>query len=110
MKKLNFKVAAIIVPVLLLAIFTFVSSILNDMRGARIDLTEDKLFTLSESAQNILSRLKVPVQVKYYVTREDKMPTQLKNLGRDVTDKLNDFSAASDGMLQFSVHDPSDDE
>ncbi|MCP4547364.1 MAG: GldG family protein [bacterium] len=110
MKKLNFKLAATLLTVLLLAAFTLFSSILNDMRSMRLDLTEDKLFTLSPSAQNILSRLQVPVQVKYYVTREDKMPTQLKTLSRDVTDKLNDFSAASGGMLQFSVHDPSDDE
>jgi hypothetical protein len=34
------------------------------------------------------------------------MPTGLKTLERDVTDKLRDYAEASDGMLQFSVHDP----
>ena len=110
MKKMNFRLAFGLVTVLLFAIAIFLSSILGDLRGTRIDLTEDKQFTLSDSAQEILGRLKVPVQVKFYVTREDKMPTELKNLERDVADKLIDFASASGGFLEFSIHDPSDDE
>ncbi len=110
MKKMNFRLAFGLTTLLLLAIAVFIGSILGDLRGARIDLTEDKQFTLSESAQTILEKLKVPVQVKYYVTRSDKMPTELKNLERDVTDKLLDFASASGGFLEFSIHDPSDDE
>ncbi len=110
MKRMNFRLGFGLATVLLLAVAVFLSSLLGDLRGTRIDLTEDGLFTLSESAQSVLGRLAVPVQVKYYVTRQDKMPTGLKTLERDITDKLQDYSNASAGMLQFSVHDPSDDE
>lgn len=110
MKRMNFRLGFGLAILLLLAIAIFVTSLLGDTRGKRVDLTEDRLYTLSESAQAILSRLAVPVQVKYYVTRKDKMPTGLKNLERDIADKLRDYSDASGGMLQFSVHDPSDDE
>lgn len=110
MKRMNFRLGFGLAAVLLLAVAVVVSSLLGDMRGTRVDLTEDGLFTLSESAQGILERLAAPVQVKYYVTRQDKMPTGLKTLERDITDKLQDYSDASGGMLQFSVHDPSDDE
>ncbi|MCB1161052.1 MAG: GldG family protein [Candidatus Krumholzibacteriia bacterium] len=110
MKRLNFRLGFALAAVLLLAVALFVNSLLGGMRGTRVDLTEDRLFTLSPAAQDILGSLAVPVQVKYYVTRQDKMPTGLKTLERDVTDKLRDYADASDGMLQFSVHDPSDDE
>jgi ABC-2 type transport system permease protein len=95
---------------LAVAVAVLVSSLLGDLRGSRADLTEEKLFTLSESGQSLLGKLAVPVQVKYYVTRKDKMPTGLGNLERDITDKLRDFAEASGGMLEFSIHDPSDDE
>ncbi|MBN2171259.1 MAG: GldG family protein [Candidatus Krumholzibacteriota bacterium] len=110
MKRLSFRITFAAAVVLLIGIAVFLNGILGDLRGARVDLTEDKLFTLTASAANILDRLQVPVQIKYYVTREDKMPTGLKTLERDVTDKLRDYADASGGHLQFSVHDPTDDE
>jgi len=110
MKRLNFRLGFGLAALLLIGVALVVNSLLGDMRGSRLDLTEDRLFTLSESGQKILGGLAVPVQVKFYVTRQDKMPTGLKTLERDVTDKLRDYADASDGMLQFSVHDPSDDE
>jgi ABC-type uncharacterized transport system involved in gliding motility auxiliary subunit len=110
MKRVNFRLAFALVTILLLGIAIFLNAFLGNMRAGRVDMTEDRLFTLSPSAKTILQRLQVPVQVKYYVTRRDKMPTELKNLERDVTDKLQDFASASGGYLDFSVHDPSDDE
>lgn len=110
MKRLNFRLGFGLAAVLLIGVALVVNSLLGDLRGSRLDLTEDRLFTLSDSGKKILGGLAVPVQVKFYVTRVDKMPTGLKTLERDVTDKLRDYADASDGMLQFSVHDPSDDE
>ena len=110
MKRLSFRLGFGLAALLLLGVALALNSLLGDLRGSRLDLTEDKLFTLSTAGQKVLGGLAVPVQVKYYVTRQDKMPTGLKNLERDVTDKLRDYADASDGMLQFSVHDPSDDE
>ncbi len=110
MKRLNFRLGFALAALLLLAVALALNSLLGDLRGSRLDLTEDRLFTLSAAGQKVLSGLAVPVQVKYYVTRQDKMPTGLKTLERDVADKLRDYADASDGMLQFSVHDPSDDE
>ncbi|MBM4116855.1 hypothetical protein FJ251_03805 [bacterium] len=110
MKRLNFRLGFGLAALLLIGVAVVVNSLLGDLRGSRLDLTEDRLFTLSESGQKILGGLAVPVQVKFYVTRVDKMPTGLKTLERDVSDKLRDYADASDGMLQFGVHDPSDDE
>ncbi|MBC8366657.1 GldG family protein [bacterium] len=108
--KNRFRLGFLILTLLSLAIAIFFTGVVENFRGARIDLSEDNLYTLSDSAEGILQRLKVPVQLKYYVTGQDKMPTELKNLERDVRDKLQDYADASGGMIDFSIHDPSLDE
>ena len=70
---------------------------------ARADLTEDKLYTLSPGTLAILAQAKVPVQVKYYVSPRDVMPSQYKSIEREVVDRLNELQVASHGSLQFSV-------
>jgi ABC-type uncharacterized transport system involved in gliding motility auxiliary subunit len=110
MKKLSFRMAFGLVVLLLLAIALFVNGLLSNLHRGRLDLTEDNLYTLSPAAEDILAKLQVPVQVKFYITRSDKMPTELKTLERDVTDKLRDYAAASRGRLEYTVHDPTDDE
>ncbi len=106
----KFRVTFALTAVILAAILFFLVSVLDNLRGARVDMTSDQLFTLSDSAVQILEGLKVPVQVKLYITPSEKMPTQLRNLERDVTEQLRNFEQVSDGMLQFSVFNPQDDE
>ncbi len=50
MKRMNFRLGFGLAILLLLAIAIFVTSLLGDTRGKRVDLTEDRLYTLSESA------------------------------------------------------------
>ena len=88
----------------------FLISVLGNFTGARADLTSDKLYTLAPAAARILKDLEVPVQVRLYITPADKMPTAYKTLERDITEQLNDYARISDGKLQFSVHNPQDDE
>ncbi len=109
-KRTNFRVTFGVAAALLLAIAVFLTLVLGNLPGARLDLTEDGIYTMSPASVKILGALKVPVQVKYYVTPVDKMPTELRTLERDVTDKLRDYQGASDGMLQFQVIDPQDNE
>ena len=109
-KRRNFRVTFAVAVVLLAAIAFFLTSVLGNLRGARVDMTSDRLFTMSPAAVEILQDLKVPVQVKLYITPADKMPTQLRTLERDITEQLRNFESVSDGMLQFSVHNPQNDE
>lgn len=68
----------------------------------RIDGTEDKIYTVSEASRKILSGSDAPVTVKVYITPEAKMPTQLKNLEQQITDKLEELRLASNGKLDYS--------
>ena len=83
--------------------------VFNDLAGdaslGRFDWTEGKVHTVSEASRRILSGLKVPVQVTYYVTPAEDMPTEIKTLERDVMDRLEELRLASGGMVSFKrVH------
>ena len=106
----KFRISFAVATVVLAAILVFLVSVLGNLHGARIDLTSDRLFTLSPSAAQILENLQVPVQVKLYITPAEKMPTQLRNLERDITEQLRNFEQVSNGMLQFTIFNPQDDE
>ncbi len=110
LQRRNFRLTFTAAVLMFLALSFLLTDLTSDLTGARVDLTSERLYTMSPSAKNILGELKVPIQIKFYVTGEGQMPTDLKNLERDITDKLQDYSSASGGMLEFSVHNPQDDE
>ncbi|MBA4377898.1 MAG: hypothetical protein C0395_04485 [Gemmatimonas sp.] len=109
-KRRNFRVTFAVTALLLLAASVLLTDVLGGFGGARVDLTSERLYTMAPAAKDILKGLKAPVQVKLYITGAASMPTELKTLERDVTDKLRDYAQASDGMIQYSIHDPQDDE
>lgn len=109
-KRRNFRLTFAAAAALLAVIAFFLVSVLGNLPGARLDLTRDRLFTMSPAAADVLKGLKVPVQVKLYITPADKMPTQLRTLERDLTERLRNFEQVANGMLQFAVHNPQDDE
>lgn len=68
----------------------------------RVDLTEHKLYTLSDGTRNILERINPdkPVTIRYYVTTEDRvMPPILKSHARTVQDLLLEFQKAAKGKV-----------
>lgn len=95
--------------VLLAVAAVMVNVVAAGFRTGRFDLTDGKIYTVSDAAKTILKGLKDAVHVKYYVTPKDKMPTIMKTLQQDVTDKLEEFRIASGNMLQYKVYvfDPS---
>ena len=109
-KRRNFRITFTVATLLLIAVAVLLISVIGDVPGARVDMTSDRLFTLSPAAKQILQDLKVPVQVKLYITPASKMPTELRNLERDITEQLRNFEKVSGGMLEYAVHNPQNDE
>ena len=109
-KRRNFRITFTVATVILVAIAVFLISVVSNIPGARVDLTSDRLFTLSPAAATVLKDLQVSVQVKLYITPAEKMPTELRNLERDITEQLRNFERVSGGMLRYSVSNPQDDE
>ncbi len=64
--------------------------------GWKADLTENKLYTLSEGTESILDRLETPVTVRYYVTDDaDVMSPSERARARRVQDLLNTYVSAA---------------
>ena len=73
----------------------------------RIDLTENKLFTLSDGTLNILHNLEEPVRLDFYFSQKAIVGyPALMNYGVRVRDMLLEYGAHSDGMLQLNIIDP----
>lgn len=73
----------------------------------RIDLTENKLFTLSDGTLNILHTLEEPVRLDFYFSQKAMVGfPSLNNYGVRVRDMLLEYQAHSDGMLELNIIDP----
>jgi len=67
---------------------------------ARFDLTEDKIYTVSTASRAILAEVDTPVQVNLYITPREDMPTQMRDLERNIMDKLQELAIATNGRVQ----------
>ncbi len=94
----------LLLAVLFLAL-TMISGSL--FRGARLDLTENSLYTLSDGTKNILSSIEEPLQVQLYFSEDasSDLP-QLRSYYRRVRELLEEFKQRSGGKLQVSYIDP----
>ena len=72
----------------------------------RIDLTQDKRFTLTSSTKEVLSNLDDFINIKLYFSK--KIPPYLANLKRDITDVLDEFQAYAGGNISITFIDPTD--
>lgn len=69
----------------------------------RYDLTEGKIYTVTESAKNILRSLHAPAAVKLYISPAEKMPTALKTLEQEIRDQLDELKILSQGKFSYNV-------
>lgn len=74
----------------------------------RLDLTEDKEFTLSKATKDIIKNLDEPITVSAYFS--ENMPQQMKKIKDDFQDMLFEYSTLSNSMIDFEFIDPQTDE
>ena len=105
---MNFKLATgislAVAIVLLLAINIFSSAVFSTVR---LDLTENKLYTLSSGTRNILATLDEPVTLRLFLSEE--LATSLPGINSyalRVKELLDEYQRASDGKLLVNVIDP----
>ena len=90
--------------VLLFAVNILASRILGP---ARIDLTENRLFTLSEGTRAILANLDEPVTLRFYLSqRELERVPGIGGYADRVRALLNEYKRLSGGKLALHVIDP----
>ena len=75
--------------------------------SARIDLTDNRLYTISEGTKNIVSKLEKPVTLKLYFSRKETegLPA-VRDYANRVQELLEEYVSYSDGKLSLEVVDP----
>ncbi|MTI63402.1 Gldg family protein [Methylophaga sp.] len=95
---------------LLLAIILFIAFnivVNGNFKSARVDLTEDNLYTLSEGSLNVLESIEEPVTLRFYYTDKtaQALPS-LKAYAQRVQELLQEYQRASNGMIRLYVMNP----
>jgi ABC-type uncharacterized transport system involved in gliding motility auxiliary subunit len=77
------------------------------LRGARIDLTESKLYSLAPGTERIVSSLSEPVNLYFFFSQEASAQSpQLRAYAQRVRELLEEMSRYSKGKLRLNVIDP----
>jgi ABC-type uncharacterized transport system involved in gliding motility auxiliary subunit len=77
------------------------------LRGARIDLTESKLYSLAPGTQRIVSSLDEPVNLYFFFSQDASAQSpRLRAYAQRVRELLEEMSQRSKGKLRLSVIDP----
>jgi ABC-type uncharacterized transport system involved in gliding motility auxiliary subunit len=96
--------ALILVGVLFVGIMLLADTLL---RGAQLDLTQNKLYTVSDGTERIVENLKEPVSLYLFFSERTATPIpQMRSYGIRVRELLEDLASRSKGKLTLKVIDP----
>jgi len=90
--------------VLLIAVIVLIINILSENYSFRLDLTEDKEYTLSKATGNILKTLDRPVTITAYFSKD--LPPNIGNIAGNLKDMLIEFGNKSKGMVVYKFVNP----
>jgi ABC-type uncharacterized transport system involved in gliding motility auxiliary subunit len=94
--------------VLVAVLFVAVNVIGNaSLNSARLDLTSDKLFTLSEGTRSVLAKIQEPITLRLYFS--DRLGKEIPQYGvyaTRVREMLREYANASGGKLRVEFIDP----
>lgn len=77
------------------------------LRGARVDLTENHLYTLSEGTQHILDRIEKPVTMElFYSEQAAQGQPQFRIFAQRARELLEEMASRSHGKVVLKVTDP----
>lgn len=77
------------------------------LRQARLDLTADRLYTLSQGTRNILKALKEPISLKLYFSEKlAGSAPPFRAYGQRVREVLEEYANRSHGAIRLQVIDP----
>lgn len=89
---------------LLFAVNIFSSSVFT---AARVDLTENRLFTLSQGTRNIVAGLKEPITIRLYLSeRLTRGLPAINSYATRIKGLLDEYERASNGMIEVHIIDP----
>ncbi len=105
-QKTGFGVAGLLALAVLFLGIVMLSNL--GLRGMRLDLTQNRLYTLSPGTKQVLAELKEPINLYFYFSRDTaaKQSPLLMPYATRVREFLEEIAARSGGKIRLSVIDP----
>jgi ABC-type uncharacterized transport system involved in gliding motility auxiliary subunit len=97
--------------VVMLAIVIAVN-VITGVKPLRMDLTQEKAYTLSDGTKAVLKKLDTPVKIRFYCTQGEAATPEtvyLKSYARQVEDLLQEYKQAAGKNLVIEKYDPEPD-
>jgi ABC-type uncharacterized transport system involved in gliding motility auxiliary subunit len=99
-----------LVGVIAVLIIIVAINILGGFFKFRTDLTENKLYTLSQGTKKILNKLDTDVVVRFYFSKDNaSVPVPLRTYAQEVQDLLDEYQQYSHGKVKVIKLDPKPD-
>lgn len=104
-KKQLMTTGGLLIAVALFVAFNIFSNAL--FKSARLDLTDNNLYTLSQGTKNILQSLDEPVTLRFYLSQHlvASLPG-INSYAVRVRELLEEYARAADGNLRLEIIDP----
>ena len=106
---MNKKLTGIAGLVVVAAIIGAANLIISEIMP-RVDLTAERLYTLSDGSRAVLGKVDRKVTLKYFFSESAKdMPASLKTYAVQVRDLLREYERAGNGNVVLESYDPKQD-
>jgi ABC-type uncharacterized transport system involved in gliding motility auxiliary subunit len=77
------------------------------LRAGRVDLTQNKLYTLSEGTKDILSKIEEPITLRlFFSPRLGREIPLYANYHQRVRDLLDEYTSLASGKIKLEFYDP----
>ena len=104
------KLSGKVVAVGLLFVGLVLLNILVRFVPLRWDLTQDRIYSLSEGTKRVLDKIEEPIALEFYFSRSSRdVPPEFKNYATRVEEMLRQYVARAPGKLSLKVIDPKPD-
>ena len=105
MDRKTLTIAGIVVAVLFL--FSFNILVGDEVTDTRLDLTQNKLFTLSDGTREVISQIDEPIKIRFYYSRKlgEVSPPHAIYANR-VRELLENYKTTAAGKIQLQIINP----
>jgi ABC-type uncharacterized transport system involved in gliding motility auxiliary subunit len=103
-----YSTAGVVVMLAILVAFNFIAGAAR----MRLDLTQEKAYTLSAGTRAILKKLDTPVTIRFYCTQSESATPEtvyLKGYARKVEDLLAEYKQVAGSKVRIEKYDPQPD-
>ncbi len=95
---------------LILLVILILANIIVSYANIRWDVTEDRIYSLSQGTKNILTSVKSPVAIKFFFSRSNPdIPASIELYAKRIQDFLSEYEHAGKNNIRVEFYDPRPD-